>query len=106
MSEGLPNSEDARAALLLSELGVTKDPRLAEEFLSETFGLLTDHPETLDLKIASGLSAPDRLQDFADVIQLVRANALGEDFAARLHPGVRVKYTELWQLAQRPIGDY
>ena len=32
---------------------MSKDLRLAEEFLSEALGLLADHPDTLDLKIAS-----------------------------------------------------
>jgi len=31
-----------------------------------------------------------------------RANALREDFAARLHAHVQPKYRELWGLAQRP----
>lgn len=56
----------------------------------------------IELKLASGLSAPDRLQDFADVISLIRANALGEQFAATLHPYVQPKYRELWGYAQRP----
>ncbi|MFN9333503.1 MAG: hypothetical protein ACK6D1_13000 [Planctomycetota bacterium] len=56
----------------------------------------------VELKLASGLSAPDRLQDFADVIQLIRKNALGEHFADQLHPYVQPKSRELWGYAQRP----
>jgi hypothetical protein len=56
----------------------------------------------IELKLASGLSAPDRLQDFADVISLIRANGLGEHFADTLHPYVQPKYRELWGYAQRP----
>lgn len=56
----------------------------------------------VELKLASGLSAPDRLIDFADVISLVRANCLGEHFADGLHPYVQAKYRELWGYAQRP----
>lgn len=56
----------------------------------------------IELKLASGLSAPDRLQDFADVIQLIRKNSLGEHFADQLHPYVQPKYRELWGYAQRP----
>jgi uncharacterized protein (TIGR00730 family) len=40
-------------ARLLTELGVSKDVRLSEEFIAEALGLLADHPDTLDLKIAS-----------------------------------------------------
>lgn len=59
-------------------------------------------PKLIELKLASGLSAPDRLQDFADVIALVRAGRLPQDFAESLHEEVRAKYRELWTLAQRP----
>ena len=61
-------------------------------------------PRLVELKLASGLSAPDRLQDLADVIQLIRANRLGEDFADGLHAYVQPKYRELWGHAQRPTG--
>ncbi len=54
----------------------------------------------VELKLASGLSAPDRLQDFADVIALIRVNALGQDYAAALSDYVRDKYVELWKAAQ------
>jgi uncharacterized protein (TIGR00730 family) len=53
MSDGLAAAGDDRVAALLAELGVDKDLRLAEEFVSEALGLLTDRPDTLDLKIAS-----------------------------------------------------
>jgi hypothetical protein len=56
----------------------------------------------VELKLASGLSAPDRLKDFADVIALIRANELGEHFADALHPYVQPKYRELWGFAQNP----
>ncbi len=37
----------------MSELGVSENVRLAEELVSETLGLITDQPDTLDLKIAT-----------------------------------------------------
>ncbi|MCA8974339.1 MAG: hypothetical protein KDC98_06430 [Planctomycetes bacterium] len=54
----------------------------------------------VELKLAAGLSAPDRPRDFDDVIQLIRANSLTEDFADRLHPYVQAKYHELLGYAQ------
>lgn len=54
----------------------------------------------IELKLASGLSAPDRLQDLADVLALVRANDLPASFGDVLDPSVREKYEELWQAAQ------
>ena len=55
----------------------------------------------VELKLASGLSAPDRLQDLADVVALIRANTLEESFADRLDASVRGKYRELWGAAQQ-----
>ncbi len=57
----------------------------------------------IELKLASGLSASDRLQDLADVIALVRANRLPESFAELLDPSVGEKYRELWRAAQAPV---
>ena len=56
----------------------------------------------IELKLAAGLSAPDRLQDLADVLSLVRANGLQESFAEALDSSVREKYRELWAAAQNP----
>ena len=60
MSDGLVAPGDDRVTALLAELGTTKDVRLAEEFLSEALGLLSDRPDTLDLKIASAALAEMR----------------------------------------------
>jgi len=49
----VPNSGDDLIANLLRELGVSKDFRISEAFVSEAVGLITDEPELLDLKIAS-----------------------------------------------------
>ena len=57
-------------------------------------------PTLIELKIASALTAPDRPRDFDDVIQLIRANALPEDFRAQLDLYVQDKYAELWGYAQ------
>lgn len=54
----------------------------------------------LELKLASGLSAPHRLKDLADVLEVIKALALPEDVASRLDPSVRAKYLELWAAAQ------
>jgi hypothetical protein len=54
----------------------------------------------VELKLASGLSAPHRLKDLADVLELIRAAELGKDLSERLDPSVRAKYLELWTAAQ------
>ncbi|MBL8751683.1 MAG: hypothetical protein JNK15_00165 [Planctomycetes bacterium] len=54
----------------------------------------------IELKLASGLTLPHRLQDLADVARLIEVNGLGEHFAAGLHPFVQAKYAELWRNAQ------
>jgi hypothetical protein len=54
----------------------------------------------VELKLASGLSAPHRLKDLADVLELIGAARLPAAFADRLDPSVREKYGELWRAAQ------
>src|SRR4051812_27488080 len=54
----------------------------------------------LELKLASGISAPHRLKELADVLELIRAASLPEEFAGRLDPSVRAKYLELWSAAR------
>lgn len=49
----------------------------------------------IELKLASGLSAPDRLKDLADVQELIKIRKLDADFANKLDPYVRTKYLEL-----------
>jgi len=68
----------------------------------QTVGL----PELIELKLASGMTAPDRPRDFDDVIQLVRALGLSRHFSRQLDPWVRAKFLELWGYAQRPSDDY
>lgn len=54
----------------------------------------------VELKLASGISAPHRLKDLADVLELVRAASLPRNLADELNPWVRDKYFELWDAAQ------
>jgi hypothetical protein len=60
----------------------------------------------LELKLASGMTAPHRLKDLADVLEVIRALSLPMELADTLNPYVREKYVELWQAAQRhdPLG--
>jgi len=51
----------------------------------------------IELKLASGISAPDRLKDLADVQELIRLRGLGAEFSRELDPSVRAKYLELHQ---------
>jgi hypothetical protein len=57
-------------------------------------------PMLLELKLASGMTAPHRLKDLADVIEVIRVLGLAEDFSASLHSYVRDTYLELWRAAQ------
>jgi len=51
----------------------------------------------IELKLASGMTAPDRLKDLADVQELIKARHLSQEFAEKLNPYVREKYLELLQ---------
>ena len=63
-------------------------------------------PRLVEMKLASGMTAPHRLQDLADVLRLIRAAGLPRDFVARMDPYVREKFDELWLAAQHPDDDY
>jgi hypothetical protein len=57
-------------------------------------------PRLIELKLASGMTAPHRLKDLADVIEVIRILKLPAGLAEELDPYVREKYRELWQAAQ------
>ena len=55
----------------------------------------------IELKLASGMTAPDRLKDLADVQELIKLRSLSAEFAERLNPYVREKYLELLNAVKR-----
>jgi hypothetical protein len=57
-------------------------------------------PRLIELKLASGMTAPERLKDLADVVEVIRALELPATLEEELNPYVREKYRELWQAAQ------
>lgn len=57
-------------------------------------------PALIELKLASGMTAPGRLKDLADVQELIRLLHLPAEFAQQLQPYVREKYGELWWAIQ------
>lgn len=59
----------------------------------------------LELKLASGMTAPHRMQDLADAMNLIKANNLSQNYADQLNPYVADKFRELWQAAQI-VDDY
>jgi hypothetical protein len=65
----------------------------------ERFALL---PMTryIELKLASGMVAPHRGKDLVDVQELIKSAGLPSSVGEELHPWVREKFHELWQLAQ------
>jgi hypothetical protein len=63
-------------------------------------------PRLVELKLASGMTAPHRLQDLADVQRLIQARGLPRELANELDPYVRAKFDELWLTAQHEPDDY
>jgi hypothetical protein len=54
----------------------------------------------VELKLASGMTAPDRLKDLADVQELIKIRGLSSEFAETLNPYVREKFLELLEAVQ------
>jgi hypothetical protein len=59
----------------------------------------------IELKLASGMSAPHRLRDLADVLELIRVTDLPLELAEELDESVREKYRELWRAAHESHDD-
>ena len=81
---------------------VFPDPAMAAE--RGTRVALLPLSTLIELKLASGMTAPHRLKDLADVQEVVRIQRLPRAFVDGLHPFVHEKYLELWQAVQdQPI---
>jgi len=59
----------------------------------------------IELKLASGMTAPHRLKDLADVQELIRIRQLQPEFAERLDPYVRGKFLELYETIKQSPKD-
>jgi hypothetical protein len=55
----------------------------------------------IELKLASGMTAPDRLRDLADVQEVIKIKNLTADFAEKLNPFVRAKFLELQSAVEK-----
>jgi Nucleotidyl transferase AbiEii toxin, Type IV TA system len=60
----------------------------------------------IELKLASGMTAPDRLKDLADVQELIKIRGLSSEFADNLNPYVREKFLELMGAVQHGRRNY
>ncbi|HSP28446.1 MAG TPA: Rossman fold protein, TIGR00730 family, partial [Ilumatobacteraceae bacterium] len=60
MDTDVSDSTPSQARSIVSELGVSENVRLSEALVSEALGLITDQPDTLDLKIATAALAEMR----------------------------------------------
>jgi hypothetical protein len=54
----------------------------------------------IELKLASGMTAPHRLRDLADVQELIKVRGLDARFVERLNPYVHDKYLELYRAVE------
>lgn len=63
-------------------------------------------PSLVELKLASGMTSPERLKDLSDVMELIKLLDLPKDFCQQLSPFVHEKYVELWQSAKPATKRY
>ncbi len=76
---------------------VFPDPATAR-FDREGYWIVTLE-KLIDLKLASGLSAPHRMKDLVDVQELIGRLQLPIELADQLDESVRAEYRRLWDLA-------
>jgi hypothetical protein len=62
--------------------------------------------DLVELKLASGMSNPDRQKDLADVQELIKTLSLPLDFAEKLNPYVQAKYIEIWNTSRVAVRRY
>ena len=63
-------------------------------------------PTLIELKLASGMTNPERVKDLADVQELIKLLTLPADFAQQLHEYVRPRFAELWKATQGTTKRY
>jgi hypothetical protein len=63
-------------------------------------------PSLVELKLASGMTNPERMKDLSDVIEMIKVLGLPRDFAEKLHPFVQDRYLQLWGDANPPTKRY
>jgi hypothetical protein len=59
----------------------------------------------IELKLASGMTAPHRLKDLADVQELIKIRRLQPEFAEQLDPYVRGKFLELYETVKQSRSE-
>lgn len=59
----------------------------------------------VELKLASGLTNPDRMKDLADVQELIRAARLPLELGQALNPMVQTKYADIWRATKLERDD-
>jgi hypothetical protein len=60
----------------------------------------------IELKLASGITNPERMKDLADVLELIKVLALPLEFATDLNSFVQGEYKKLWKDAHPPTKRY
>ncbi len=55
-------------------------------------------PALLELKLASGMTSPERHKDLVDVEELIRLLRLPQNYTEHLNSYVRAEYDELWRV--------
>jgi hypothetical protein len=68
-------------------------------FQSEGLWIITLE-KLIELKLASGMTAPHRLRDLSDVQELILSLKLPSEFEIKIDPSVRAEFHRLWINAQ------
>jgi hypothetical protein len=63
-------------------------------------------PTFVTLKLASGMTNPQRGKDLTDVAELIHTLPLDQSFAEQLNPFVQSKFVELWQQQQTSANRF
>lgn len=77
------------------------EPETVAEVVDQEDGIPYISLKTLiELKLASGITTNHRPRDLDDVIQLIKANDLPQDYTDQIDEYVRSSFLQMWQAAQ------
>ena len=77
-------------------------PDLATAYIEVRGVKVVDLATLINLKLASGMTAPNRRRDLSDIQDLIRTLRLGADFADRVDPYVRTTFMTLLKELDSP----
>ena len=80
-----------------------ENPKMISNYIHDTPFLPLE--KLIEYKLSSGIYG-NRMKDFTDIIELIRANKLDNKYAEDFREDLKNKYIELWNMARIQIDNF